>query len=252
LTRLSFLLAIIGTTASAQWVNIPGGKPNLSAPAPRVPSGKPDLSGVWHEVGQTADGADASPYAFNIFFDLKPEEIPERPQAAQVRSERMKSGVRENPSVHCLPHGIPLHDLLTEAVKIVQTPGLIVIIYEVDGTYRQIYTDGRRLEKDPQPAWMGYSTGRWEGDTLVVDTSGFNDKAWIDLMGHSHSEALRVTERYRRVDFGHLNVEMTFDDPKMYTRPFTIKFTHLLQPQYDVQESFCNENEKDRTHLGIK
>jgi len=247
---LSFLLAIIGTTASAQWLSTREGKPNLSARAPRAGNGKPDLSGVWHVQPSTGD---VSPYSFNIFYDMKPEEdILERPQATQTRRERMQSGVRDNPSVHCLPQGIPLNNLLTEAAKVVQTPGLIVIIYETDGTYRQIYTDGRKLSPDPQRTWLGYSTGKWEGDTLVVETSGFNDKSWLDLMGHSHSEALRVTERYRRLDFGHMGVEMTFDDPKMYTKPFTIKFTHLLQAQYDIQESFCNENEKDRAHLGIQ
>jgi hypothetical protein len=245
----SFLLTIIGTTASAQWLNTGEEKPNLSAPAPRASNGKPDLSGVWHVQTNTGD---VSPYSFNIFSDIKPEDIPELPPATQIRSQRMQSGVRDNPSVHCLPQGIPLNNLLTEANKIVQTPGLIVIIYETDGSYRLIYTDGRKLSPDPQPAWLGYSTGKWEGDTLVVETSGFNDKSWLDLMGHSHSEALRVTERYRRLDFGHLGVEMTFDDPKMYAKPFTIKFTHLLQPQYDIPETFCNENERDRAHLGIR
>jgi len=240
--------------APAQWLNLREAKPNLSAPAPRAANGKPDLSGVWH-VQTDSNGnlnGDASPYAGNIFRDLKPDENPERSEGARVRGERMKSGVRDNPSVHCLPHGIPLNNLLGEVVKIIQTADLILVIHETDATYRQIYTDGRKLEADPQPAWLGYSTGKWEGDTLVVETTGFNDKSWLDLMGHSHSEALRVTERYRRVDLGHLSVEMTFDDPKMYNKPFTIKFTHLLQPHYDIQESFCNENERDRAHLGIK
>jgi hypothetical protein len=149
----------------------------------------------------------------------------------------------------CLPIGIPFSFLLPDPNKIVQAPGLIVIMYEIDGMHRQIYTDGRTLPKDPQPSWLGYSTGKWQSDTLVVQTAGFNDKASLDGMGHPHSEALRVIERYHRRDFGHLDVEMTFDDPKMYTRPFTIKITQLLSADSDILEYVCNENEKDRAHL---
>lgn len=261
-----FVMLVPG--AHAQWLNYPApgtprtrdGKPNLSARTPRASKGKPDLSGVWHVQANAASrnvalqGA-VSQYTTNILADFKPEEVSERPEAAKVRLQRMQSGVRDNPSVHCLPHGIPLNNLLVEVIeviKVIQTPGLIVIIYETDGTYRQIYTDGRELPEDPQPAWLGYSVGHWEGDTLVVSTAGFNDKSWLDLSGHSHSEALRLTERYHRRDFGHMDVEMTFDDPKMYTKPFTIKFTHLLQADSDILESYCNENEKDRVHLGIQ
>jgi hypothetical protein len=193
-----------------------------------------------------------SKYARNLFFDLKPEDVPERPIAAEVRRQRLQSGVRDNPSLHCLPHGIPIQSLVSEVNKIVQTPGLIIALYETDSTVRQIYTDGRPLPQDPQPAWLGYSVGRWEGDTLVVQTAGFNDKSWLDLSGHAHSEALRVTERYHRRDFGHLDIEITFDDPVMYTRPFSIKVTQLLQADTDILESICNENEKDRAHLGLR
>jgi hypothetical protein len=126
---------------------------------------------------------------------------------------------------------------------------LIVIMLELDSAHRQIYTDGRRRPADPEPLWLGYSVGRWERDTLVVETAGFNDKSWLDGMGHPHSEALRVVERYRRRDFGHLDEEITIDDPKMYTRPFTIKATHLLEADSDILEYFCAENEKDRIHL---
>ena len=123
-----------------------------------------------------------------------------------------------------MPQGIPLGSMLSEPVKFIQSPKLIAILYEADDKHRQIYTDGRVLPKEfDQPAWMGYSVGRWERDTLVVDTAGFNDKTWMDIMGHPHSDALRIVERYRRRDFGHMDVEMTFDDPKMYTKPFTIK-----------------------------
>lgn len=273
------VLGLAANTLHAQWINYPApgtprtrdGKPDLSARAPRASNGKPDLSGIWHVeptkmdewvrlFGNNPDALGVpgmelttiSKYARNLFIDLKPEDIPEQPAAAEVRRQRLQSGVRDNPSLHCLPHGIPIQSLVSEFNKMVQTPGLMVVLYEADSTHRQIYTDGRPLPKDPQPAWLGYSVGRWEGDTLVVETAGFNDKSWLDLSGHSHSEALHVTERYRRRDFGHLDVEITFDDPVMYTRPFSIKFTQVLQADTDILEFFCGENEKDRTHLGLR
>jgi hypothetical protein len=130
---------------------------------------------------------------------------------------------------------------------------MIVILYESDGTHRQIYTDGRGLPREvAQPSWLGYSVGRWEGDTLVVETAGFNDRTRLDIIGHPHGEGLRIVERYRRRDFGHLDVEMIFDDSQMYTRPFTIKFTQDLLADSDIFEYVCNENEKDHTHIGQK
>jgi hypothetical protein len=169
-----------------------------------------------------------------------------RPEAAELL-KRHTPGT--NPADRCLPIGIPAAGLVSELNRVVQSPKMIVILYESDGTHRQIYTDGRGLPKEiEQPAWLGYSVGRWERDTLVVNTAGFNDKTWLDLMGHPHSESLRVTERYRRNDFGHMDVEMTFDDPPMYNKPFTIKFTQELQADSDIFETFCNENEKDRVH----
>jgi hypothetical protein len=263
----------------AQWLNYPApgvprtrdGKVNLAAKAPRDSRGRPDLSGVWHVAATTVEEwkrirgpnydalevpgmelSTVSKYAFNLFADWKPEEIPERPAARAAREERLRSGVRDNPSVHCLPHGIPIQSLVSEVVKWIQAPGVTVVLSETDSTYRQIYTDGRPLPKDPQPVWLGYSTGRWEGDTLVVETAGFNDKSWLDLAGHSHSEALRVTERYRRRDYGHMDVEATFEDPAYYTKPFSIQYTLLLQGDSDILENLCNENEQDRRHLGIR
>ena len=147
--------------------------------------------------------------------------------------------------------GIPLAGLLSEPIKIVQAPKLTILLYEVDNLHRQIFTDGRNLPSEYNlPAYLGYSVGHWERDTLVVETAGFNDKTRLDTMGHPHSEALRITERFRRRDFGHLDVEMTFDDPQTYTKPFTIKIPHELLPDTDIFEMYCNENEKDRVHLG--
>jgi hypothetical protein len=264
--------------AHAQWLNhrTPGtprtrdGKPNLSAPAPRASKGKPDLSGVWqtepappgeitrlfgdfsYEAVPGDDPSTFSKYFFNILADFKPEEAPIRADvAAELTRKRAEGlGFKDGPPSHCLPLGIPGADILSYApFKIVQAPGVIVMMYEIDNTRRQIYTDGRKLPVDPQPAWLGYSVGHWEGDTLVVDTAGFNDKSWLDVSGLPHSEALRVQERFRRRDFGHMELQVTIDDPKIFTRPFTFKVTELLLPDSDLLESFCTENEKDRTHL---
>jgi hypothetical protein len=272
------LFALLSTGAQAQWLNFPtpgtprtrDGKPNLSAPAPRAADGKPDLSGVWHAQttsvaemkrlfgGGLVDAAitlsvpgmeidTISKYAVNILLDFKPEETPMRPEAAELFRRRAAGGdAREV----CLPIGLPTAGLVSEPNKIVQSPRLTVILYESDGTHRQIYTDGRELPKEvAQPSWLGYSAGKWDHDTLVVETAGFNDKTWLDLFGHPHSEALRMVERYHRRDFGHLDVEMTFDDPQMYTKPFTIKFTEELWADSDIFENYC-ENEKDRAHTG--
>jgi hypothetical protein len=156
-----------------------------------------------------------------------------------------------SPTARCLPQGIPRDDLFNYLpYKIVQNPETIVFLYELDGMYRQIYTDGRRFRLDPQPSWLGYSVGRWEGDTLVVDAAGFNDKSWLDTTGHPHSEEMRLQERFHRRDFGHMDLSVTINDPKMYTKPFTVKVSQVLIPDSDVLENVCNENEKDGPHLG--
>jgi hypothetical protein len=270
-------LSIFSTGAHAQWLNFPtpgtprtaSGKPNLTAPAPRAADGKPDLSGVWmHELTSAEEmrrlyGAiiDAEikvqvpgmeigtqhKYAFNILLDFKPGESPMRPDTAKLLQQRTAN---QNPADVCngVP-GFPLAGLLSEPIKIIQAPRETVILYEVDNLHRQVFTDGRKLPKEFDfPAFLGYSVGHWEGDVFVVETGGFNDKTPFDTMGHPHSDALRITERFRRRDFGHLDVEMTFDDPKMYSRPFAIKIPHDLLADADIFEMFC-ENEKDRTHL---
>ena len=268
------VLLSAGFCAQGQWVNHPtpgaprtkDGKVNLSAPAPRV-GGRPDLSGLWQvepspleemtalygDVGALAvpgdDPRTFNKYLFNILADFKPEESPLRPEFNELLGNRAKVLGLGIPTSHCLPGGIPFGTLLPFPTKIIQTPGLIVMLLEADGTLRQVYTDGRRHPADPQPLWMGYSVGRWEGDTLVVDTRGFNDKAWLDGLGHPHSEDMRVTERFRRRDFGHMDVQITIDDPKTYTKPFSVKVTHRLLPDTDIMELYCAENEKDRKHL---
>ena len=188
-------------------------------------------------------------YALDILVDFPPENSPMRPETAALLRKR---AANRNPADVCTEFaGIPLSDLLSEPMKIVQAARLTMILYEVGNSHRQIYTDGRVLPTEYDlPAYLGYSAGHWEGDTLVVETAGFNDKTPLDAAGHPHSEALRVVERFHRRDLGHLDVEMTFDDPQMYTRPFTIKVPHDLLADSDIFESVCSDNEKDRAHLG--
>lgn len=270
---LGIALAVAMSCANAQWLNYPtpgtpltrDGKPNLSAKAPRTYKGKPDLSGVWQieppapgelerifagAVVKQAEGDDPrifSKYFFSLLADYKPEEAPIRPEAAALSLKRRAT--MDTPTSHCLPLGLPAIELLAFPFKIFQTPDAIAIFYEANGVFRQIHLDGRKIPVDPVPAWMGYSTGRWEGDSLVVNTSGFNDKAWMDNMGHPRSQALQLQERFHRRDFGHLDVEATIDDPKVFTKPITIKFTELLIPNSDVLEMFCSEAERDRAYM---
>jgi hypothetical protein len=269
-------VALCTAAAQAQWVNYPtpglprtkDGKVNLSAPTPRTREGKPDLSGVWHVeptglpemkrlFGNDVDALDVpgmeahtiSKYGISVLIDFKPGDSPLRKDVADeiARSNRHETGIDN--LARCLPGSIPLGTMLSEFTKIVQTPGLTLVMHELDNATRQIYTDGRPHPGDPSPSWFGYSTGRWERDTLVVETIGFNGKAPLDIVGNPRSEKMKITERYRRRDVGHLDVDITFDDPVAYSRPFTIKVTHELQPDTDVLEYFCNENEKDRVHI---
>ena len=159
-----------------------------------------------------------------------------------------QAGPYGNPSLNCLPDGVPHADLLPEPFKIIQTPGVIVMLYEVETIFRQVFTDGRKQLVDPSPAWLGYSVGKWEGDTLVVDTRGFNDRSWLDARGHGHTEDMRVEERFERRDFGHLDVAVIIEDPKTFTKPFTIHFTEQLLADTDVIEHICAEDEKDAPH----
>ena len=265
------LLLIACAGLPAQWLNYPSpgtprtrdGKPNLTARAPRH-AGKPDLSGVWQvepvpgEIEKLLGkvGADAVPgddprtfskYFFNILADFPPDRLPLRPEAVAMMRNRRKDYVP--PDERCLPEGIPRAELLAFPFKIVQTPEELVLMYEVDNTRRQVYTDGRKLPVDPNPAWLGYSVGRWDSDTLVVDTTGFNDEVPIDAGNHPHSDQLHIQERFHRIDFGHMELQITMDDPKLYTQPVTFKVRQLLMPDSDILELFCNENEKDQAHV---
>jgi len=218
---LAVLASLLSTTAAAQWLKYPtpgtprlsDGTPNMTAPTPRTADGKPDLSGVWRGAGPL--------YRFNIAEDLKPEDI--QPWAEALFLQRVRDSRKDSPLARCLPVSIPFHNFFN-LTRIVQTPGLVLILYESPNSpHRTVFTDGRDLPKDANPTWLGYSVGRWEGDTFMVTTTGFNDKGWLDSAGHPQTESLRITERLRRRDFGHMDFEMTIDDPKVFTRPFTVK-----------------------------
>ena len=241
---LAIVLSALATPVAAQWLKhptpgiprTPDGKPNLTAPAPRTPDGKVDLSGLWQRISLT--------YARNIATDLKPGEV--QPSAEALVQRRKENFGKDHMSVQCLPYG-PSSSTSGRLAKIIQTPGLIVIL-DQDLTYRQIFMDGRALETDPNPSWMGYSVGRWEGDTLVVESFGFNDRTWLDSSGHPHTEALRMTERYRRRDFGHLDIEVTLNDPAVYARPWTVALRAELTADTELLESVCNESHNSLEH----
>jgi hypothetical protein len=233
---------LLPAAAAGQWLNHPSpgtprpdGKPDLSAPTPRTADGKPDLSGVWRGAGPL--------YRFNIAQDLGPDDV--QPWAEALFLQRVRDARMDSPLARCLPVSVPFHDFFN-LMRVVQTPALTVLLYESPNSpHRTVYTDGRELPVDPNPAWLGYSVGRWEADTFVVTTSGFNDRAWLDSAGHPQTESLRVTERMRRRDFGHMDFEITIDDPRVFTRPFTIRTERLLAPDTDLLEDVC-ENERDR------
>jgi hypothetical protein len=229
--------------AAAQWKNMPAA-PNLSAPAPRAADGKPDLSGVWQADGQT--------YFFDLAAGLKPEDVAMLPWARALQQQREANLHGDDTLARCMPHGVPrINTNGLFPFKIVQTGTLVVLLYEQLNLFRQVFLDGRTLESDVNPTWLGYSTGRWDGDTLVVDTKGFNDKTWLDTQkGRPASDALHVVERFRRPKFGDLEVVATIDDPKAYSKAWTTTTQHFkLQPATDLLEFVCAENEKDRPHM---
>ena len=246
--KYSVALALIAMPLIAQWVNfptpdvprLPDGKPNLSAPAPKLPDGKGDLSGTWQPRGG---------YTGNIARDLKPGEVPFQPWAEKLYKHRLETLGKDDPQAYCNLSGVPREHVVPYPFKILNTKGMIVIIYEALHSYRQIFLDGRALPKDPNPTWMGYSIGRWEGDTLVVDSSGFVENNWLDNGGHMGTEALKLTERFRRRDWGHIDLEITIDDPKAYTKPWTVNLGFNAVPDTDLIEYVCSENEKDVPHL---
>lgn len=234
--------------AFAQYLNrpdpktprLPNGKPNMTAPAPRAANGTIDLGGLWHNP----DGR----FLTNLSrrAGITP---PFTPWGAALFKERQDNNGRDRPAGRCLPHSIPNAMLVPDYPwKIVQTPEEIVVLYENFTQYRQIFTDGRSFPAQIEPTWFGTSIGHWEGDVLVVETAGLNDKAWLDDGGHPRSDQMRTTEKFRRKDFGHMEIEFTFNDPRAYTQPWSVTVPMELMPDTDIIENIC-ENEKDAAHI---
>ena len=259
-----FLLAGLAAAQllPAQWFNYPtagmprkpDGSPNLSAPAPRAADGKPDLSGIWAPVRRRAlnESLEGQVNATGPFWDFGsviPGGLPYQPWAATLRNQRAADQSKDNPDVKCMPLGILQMNTHPFPRRIVQTPGYIAILHERDLEYRQIFTDGRPLPKDPQPSWNGYSSGKWVGDTLVVETIGFRDGLWADYDGSPITTSAKITERFRRVNFGSLELEMTVDDSKAYTKPWTAKIDLAFQLNSDLLEYVCLEGERDSAHM---
>ena len=273
--RAALAILLLATPAGllAQWVAYPtpgvprtaDGKPDLTAPAPKTADGKPDLSGIWAFApvrppqpppGPPVGGLGLGPPGpginqfFNIGSTLEGGLLPYTPWAAELRKQRMAENMKDNPDAHCLPIGLMQLHTHPQPRKIIQTPGLILVIYESNDGLRQIFTDGRSLPgNDPQPWWYGYSVGKWDGDTLVVETIGFRDDVWLDVNGSPLTESGRMRERMRRVNYGNLETEITVEDPKAYTQPWTVKVNHRIMLDTDLIEFVCAENEKDVPHL---
>ena len=236
--------------AKSQWLNykasaiprLPNGKPDMNAPAPKNAEGKPDIAGVWTMPGPPL-------YMLNITKDLKPDEVSMKPWAEALYAERKNSESKDDPSASCVPGGVPRSWLPPYPFKIVNSPGEVIVLHEAIHSYRQIFTDGRELPKDPNPTWMGYSVGKWDGDTFVVDTIGFKDKAWLDNNGHPGSDALHVTERLHRKNLGHMDIQVTINDPKTYNKPWTATLPLTLDPDSELLEFICSENERDSRHM---
>ena len=242
---LLVLFVLVSSPVVAQWANVPApaiprtgdGQVDLFAPAPRLADGKPDLSGIWNPpLGAVA----------NLARGLA--EVPFQPWAKMVYDERA-AGLhwKEDPPATCLPQGLPRLLLAPAPWRIVQTPTVVFFIHEAFNLWWQAFTDGRQFLPHPDvaPTWHGYSTAKWEGDTLVVDSRGFNGKVWLDQLGKPSTEALHVTTRFRRRDFGHMGLEITIDDPQAYTRPWTVAVELGLLPDTQLMEFICLENERD-------
>jgi hypothetical protein len=243
------LLAIVPLSLAAQWQGYPtpriprtaDGKVNLSAPAPKAADGQPDLNGIW--------------LASRAVFDLRQtaKDIPLSAEGKGIFDQRQATQSKDDPSARCLPTGLPVRALLRTPFKIVQSPGTTAILYESGTRFRQVLTDGRPLPKEVDwPAWQGFSIGRWEKETFVITTGGFNGKAWLDQAGHPESDAMTITERFHRRDFGHMDMEMIIDDRKMYTRAWSINAEFILQTDTELLEFICEENERDSAIIGAR
>jgi len=261
------LCSLVAAPVHAQWPSYPtknvprtaDGKPNLEAPTPRTADGHPDLTGLWDNAwfhgGKVAPppvsppGEPPASTFGNLGANIKGG-LPFRPWAAELKQKRTDEGTRGNPDANCLPMGITQFHEQPQPRKIIQTPDVIVILYEGNSGIRQIFTDGRPSpNNDPQPWWYGYSTGHWEGDTLVVTTTGLRDGGWLDIQGSPLTDQAKVTERFNRVNYGTLQIDVTIDDPKAYTAPFSVRVNQRIILDTEMIEFICNENEKSVQHM---
>jgi len=256
---------MLSVPAAAQWLNyktagiprLPDGKPNLSAPAPKTADGRPDLAGVWAAECAIYDGNPC--FTRSLFFDLardlKPGDVEMTPWAAGVSRQREGREHVDDPYGFCMPPGVPRIDFGGGPFKILQTPGVTAFLYEtlVGMIFRQVLTDGRSLpDVSTEPTWLGYSVGRWDNDAFVVDTNGFRDGGWIDTKkARPNSDALHVTERFRRTDFGHMELTITINDPKAYLKPWTVNTTLILHPDTELLEAFCDDHDKTIQHRSV-
>jgi len=267
LTAVGLVLVMAPLLANAQWLHYPtpdvprtAGKPNLSAPAPRLPNGKPDFSGIWQsarkvpctpeiskfvECGLEIGG---SPLALNIGGDM-PGGLPYQSWAAALAKQRTADNSKDDPHARCLPDNPPRPWGLPHLTKAVHNPKLLLLLNEVNAMYRQIFIDGRALPDDPVPSWNGYSVGTWDGDTLVVRTIGFRDDLWLDMAGSPLTDAAQMTERIRRPNFGTLDVQITVDDRKAYTKPWTVQMNQMITLDTELIDEICLENEKSSSRM---
>jgi hypothetical protein len=255
---------LLSSRACAQWSNyatpgiprLPGGTADLAAPAPQAANGKPDLSGIWAaECGvYRLDACFTRSAFFDLARDLKPEDAQMTPWAATIQAQRAGREHVDDPYGFCMPPGVPRIDYGGGPFKILQTPGVTAFLYEtlVGMIFRQVFTDGRALPTAADPTWLGDSVGRWDGDAFVVDTTGLRDGGWIDTgKAHPHSDALHVTERFHRKDFGHMDLAITIDDPKAYLKPWTATVKLRLLPDTELIESFCDDHQRTMLHRSI-
>lgn len=258
------VVSALSAPLSAQWSKFPtpgvprtsAGEPILDAPTPRTPDGKPDLSGLWMRRAGQGGGVNPKPIPappgtppIPAFFDIGvgfPEGLPFQPWAAELKKKRNDANSKDNPDAHCLPMGFMQFHMHPQPRRIIQTPTLITILYEANYGLRHFFMDGRSLPRngEPQPWWYGYSVGRWEGDTLVVETNNLRDDGWLDVRGSPYTDQAKITEHFRRVNFGKLEIDITIDDPKAYTKPFTLRVNQEILVDEEMIEFICNENNR--------
>lgn len=255
------VLFVSPVTMDAQWLNyatpgiprLPDGKPDLNAAAPRAADGKPDLSGIWG-TDDPPDAPVTRGYFFDLARDLPASEVVMTPWARGIQEQRERRDHVDDPYGYCMPPGVPRINVALAPFKIVYTPAVTVMLFETIAaqTFREVFTDGRSLPDVPEPTWLGYSVGRWESDTFVVETTGFRDGGWLDTQkGRPHSDALHVTERFRRTAFGRMEMMVTINDPKAYVRPWTARVPFRLLPDTSLIEIFCDNHQQTMEHRRI-